>query len=104
QESWRGIGPGGRQHRNDVGIQQEPAQSSTSREGERLRLVMPASRENQAEYARHVLAVIHSDQRLLDKVGELAALYDELESTQKRYVDLKPPRKSARSRTHPRAL
>lgn len=67
-------------------------------------MVMPASRENQAEYARHVLAVIHSDQRLLDKVGELAALYDELESTRKRYVDLKPPRKSTRPRTHPRAL
>lgn len=60
-------------------------------------------------YAQNVLKVVTSDSRLLEMVGRLGRLYDEMDAEQQRYVQLKqarkpvrPPRDTPRRHTGPR--
>ncbi len=64
--------------------------------------VLHGSPESAARYAAHVLQVIQGEPRLVDKAAELGEMYDELDATSKRYVELKPPRRSERARVGPR--
>ena len=66
---------------------------------------------NGPNYARNVLKVVTSDPRLLEMVGGLRDLYDEMELTQQHFVKVRdsgesgrPARKRARAYTSPRAL